>query len=65
MKFSPCGKLLASVGKDQLIRVWALRTEYAKFTDLQSRYATNSATEPVSQHKKQHVSLVGLKPVRS
>ena len=34
MKFSPCGKLLASVGKDQLIRIWVLRGYYENFKDI-------------------------------
>ena len=61
MKFSPDGKCLASVGKDQLIRVWALRTEHAKFVDLIKKHTTPDTTtttsEPIFQHKHGHVSL--------
>ena len=38
MKFSGCGKLLATGGKDQILRVWILKAFYAEFVDLKQRY---------------------------
>lgn len=38
MKFSGCGKLLATGGKDQILRVWILKAYYAEFVDLKQRY---------------------------
>jgi len=34
MKFSSCGKLLASAGKDQIIRIWVLKSYYDYFNEL-------------------------------
>ncbi len=55
MKFSPCGKLLASAGKDHLIRVWVLRTEHSKFYEIIKKHAPTNATE---SQQKRHVKLI-------
>jgi WD40 repeat protein len=34
MKFSNCGRLLATAGQDRLIRIWVLKSQLAYFQDL-------------------------------
>ncbi len=34
MKFSSCGRLLSTAGKDQIIRIWVLNSYYHYFMDL-------------------------------
>jgi hypothetical protein len=56
MKFSPCGKFLATAGKDTHIKVWILRSSYKYYRDLIKNY--NSNGKLVKQKIK-----IQLKPV--
>lgn len=38
MKFSPCGRLLATGGQDAIVRVWALVDAYTYFTDMRHKH---------------------------
>ncbi|XP_025080244.1 WD repeat-containing protein 44-like [Pomacea canaliculata] len=38
MKFSPCGKLLATGGQDSILRVWVLKSCYSYFDDIRRKY---------------------------
>lgn len=48
MKFSACGRLLATAGKDQLIRVWVLKSCNDFFRD-HLRRNSNPGTAPTDQ----------------
>ncbi|CAI9737026.1 repeat-containing 44 [Octopus vulgaris] len=39
MKFSPCGRLLATGGQDSVLRIWILKNAYLYFEDLGQKYA--------------------------
>lgn len=38
MKFSLCGRLLATAGQDNIVRVWVLRNHLAYFNSMRERY---------------------------
>lgn len=38
MKFSLCGRLLATAGQDCILRIWVLRDKYEFFADMRARY---------------------------
>jgi len=38
MKFSLCGRLLATAGQDCILRIWVLRDKHAFFNDMRRRY---------------------------
>jgi hypothetical protein len=42
MKFSSCGRLLATAGKDKLIRIWVLKSFVDSFKDLLRRNSSTS-----------------------
>ncbi|VDK72432.1 unnamed protein product [Onchocerca ochengi] len=46
MKFSLCGRLLATAGQDSIIRVWVLRNHLSYFNALRDRY--NSQSKKIS-----------------
>lgn len=57
MKFSPCGRLLATAGQDRVLRIWVLKTAFNYFQDMRSRCNADSKSSPtpsqeslVSQH---------------
>ena len=57
MKFSPCGRLLATAGQDRILRIWVLKTAFNHFQDMRSRCNADSKASPtpsqeslVSQH---------------
>ena len=39
MKFSPCGRLLATGGQDNTLRIWVLKSAYSHFNDMKQKYA--------------------------
>lgn len=39
MKFSPCGRLLATGGQDHLLRVWVLKDHFTYFDDMRQKYS--------------------------
>ena len=57
MKFSPCGRLLATAGQDRVLRIWVLKTAFTYFQDMRSRCNADNKSSPtpsqeslVSQH---------------
>lgn len=38
MKFSACGRLLATAGQDTILRIWVLRDAYRHFDDMRNKY---------------------------
>jgi WD40 repeat protein len=57
MKFSICGRLLATGGQDSVVRVWVLRSAYTFFHDLQSKYARIGASADSLSSKSTSSSL--------
>ncbi|KAK6617035.1 hypothetical protein RUM44_005392 [Polyplax serrata] len=57
MKFSVCGRLLATAGQDRVLRVWVLKNAYQQFQDIRNKYNNPNKVSPtpsqeslVSQH---------------
>jgi len=57
MKFSPCGRLLATAGQDRILRIWVLKSAFNYFQDMRSRCNADNKASPtpsqeslVSQH---------------
>lgn len=48
MKFSLCGRLLATAGQDNIIRVWVLRNHLAYFNKMRDRYNSQLKSSNVS-----------------
>lgn len=47
MKFSACGRLMATAGQDNVLRIWVLRDAYKYFDDMRQKY--NAETKAASQ----------------
>ncbi|XP_047740708.1 WD repeat-containing protein 44 isoform X2 [Hyalella azteca] len=45
-KFSLCGRLLATAGQDQLLRVWVIKQAYSFFLDIRSKYNPDLKVSP-------------------
>ncbi|ETE71934.1 WD repeat-containing protein 44, partial [Ophiophagus hannah] len=43
MKFSHCGRLLASAGQDNLVRIWVLKTAFDYFNNMRMKYNSEGA----------------------
>ncbi|XP_056006107.1 WD repeat-containing protein 44-like isoform X2 [Ostrea edulis] len=50
MKFSPCGKLLATGGQDNMLRIWVLKAAYPHFDDMRTKYA-DVRVSPTHSHE--------------
>ncbi|XP_065077077.1 uncharacterized protein LOC135700485 isoform X2 [Ochlerotatus camptorhynchus] len=55
MKFSSCGRLLATAGQDRVLRIWVLKDAYSFFQDMRTKY--NAADQKSSPTPSQE-SLV-------
>ena len=42
MRFSQCGQLLATAGKDTILQIWVLKTAYHYFKDMRNRYTSDA-----------------------
>lgn len=40
MKFSHCGRLLASAGQDNVVRIWVLKNAFDYFNNMRMKYNT-------------------------
>lgn len=49
MKFSCCGRLLATAGQDRILRIWVLRNAYTYFQDMRTKYNTEKVSPTPSQ----------------
>ncbi|PSN30230.1 WD repeat-containing protein 44, partial [Blattella germanica] len=69
MKFSSCGRLLATAGQDRVLRVWVVRNAFTYFQDMRTKYnaekvsPTPSQESLVSQHSAEdpNVAFADLK----
>ncbi|KAK6195219.1 hypothetical protein SNE40_000691 [Patella caerulea] len=50
MKFSPCGRLLATGGQDSVLRIWVLKSAYSHFDDLRQKYS-DVKVSPAQSHE--------------
>uniref|UniRef100_T1JI81 WD repeat-containing protein 44 n=1 Tax=Strigamia maritima TaxID=126957 RepID=T1JI81_STRMM len=59
MKFSHCGRLLATAGQDHILRVWVLKDGYDYFNNMRQKYNVESKVSPapsqesLSSHQSQ------------
>ncbi|XP_031829407.1 WD repeat-containing protein 44 isoform X2 [Nomia melanderi] len=49
MKFSACGRLLATAGQDRVLRIWVLRDAFAYFQDTRTKYNAEKVSPTPSQ----------------
>ncbi|XP_037089479.1 WD repeat-containing protein 44-like [Pollicipes pollicipes] len=58
MKFSACGRLLATAGQDHVLRVWVLKSAYHYFCDMRTKYSAEKVSPTPSQESlvSQHSS---------
>lgn len=49
MKFSACGRLLATAGQDRVLRIWVLRDAFAYFQDMRTKYNAEKVSPTPSQ----------------
>ncbi|XP_068186465.1 WD repeat-containing protein 44 isoform X2 [Antennarius striatus] len=46
MKFSYCGRLLATAGQDNMVRIWVLKTAFDYFNNMRIKYNTEGRVSP-------------------
>lgn len=46
MKFSTCGRLLATAGQDRVLRIWVLKDAFPFFQDLRTKYNADQTSSP-------------------
>uniref|UniRef100_A0A8C9R6E1 WD repeat-containing protein 44 n=1 Tax=Scleropages formosus TaxID=113540 RepID=A0A8C9R6E1_SCLFO len=46
MKFSHCGRLLATAGQDNVVRIWVLRNAFDYFNNMRLKYNTEGRVSP-------------------
>lgn len=46
MKFTSCGRLLATAGQDRVLRIWVLKDAYAFFQDMRTKYNAGQKSSP-------------------
>lgn len=49
MKFSVCGRLLATAGQDRVLRIWVVRNAYSYFQDMRTKYNAEKVSPTPSQ----------------
>ncbi|XP_008552655.1 WD repeat-containing protein 44 [Microplitis demolitor] len=49
MKFSACGRLLATAGQDRVLRIWVLRDAFRYFQDMRTKYNAEKVSPTPSQ----------------
>nr|MBE5727696.1 putative WD repeat-containing protein 44 [Cucujiformia] len=49
MKFSCCGKLLATAGQDKVLRIWIVRDAYPFFQEMRTKYNAEKVSPTPSQ----------------
>ncbi|XP_004536890.1 uncharacterized protein LOC101454024 isoform X2 [Ceratitis capitata] len=64
MKFSSCGRLLATAGQDKVLRIWVLKDAYPFFQDMRTKYNADQKSSPtpsqeslVSQHSEEAIAM--------
>lgn len=71
MKFSCCGRLLATAGQDKVLRIWIVRDAFPFFQDMRTKYnaekvsPTPSQESLVSHHSGDNTNLVVLEAMTS
>jgi len=50
MKFSHCGRLLATGGQDNVLRIWVLRESYPYFDEMKQKFSADNRQSPSPSH---------------
>ncbi|XP_052784065.1 WD repeat-containing protein 44-like isoform X2 [Mya arenaria] len=58
MKFSPCGRLLATGGQDSVLRIWVLETAFNYFDDMRQKYIEMKVSPAPSQESLSSIPSV-------
>ncbi|XP_076338812.1 WD repeat-containing protein 44 [Tachypleus tridentatus] len=65
MKFSSCGRLLATAGQDHILRIWVLRDSYAYFDDMRQKYNAEARVSPAPSQESLTSQLSGEEASRT
>lgn len=57
MKFSHCGRLLATAGQDNMVRIWVLKTAFDYFNNMRLKYNTEGSL--ISELKPKLIWILG------
>lgn len=49
MKFSNCGRLMATAGQDRVLRIWIIKEHFAYFQDMRTKYNADKVSPTPSQ----------------
>ncbi|XP_076258235.1 WD repeat-containing protein 44 [Rhynchophorus ferrugineus] len=66
MKFSTCGRLLATAGQSKILRIWVIKDAYPFFQDMRTKYNAEKVSPTPSQeslgshHSADHTNLAAL-----
>ncbi|XP_066252281.1 WD repeat-containing protein 44 isoform X2 [Euwallacea similis] len=66
MKFSSCGRLLATAGQDKILRIWIVKDAFPFFQDMRTKYnaekvsPTPSQESLASHHSTDHSNIAAL-----
>ena len=52
MKFSHCGRLLATGGQDNVLRIWVLRESYPYFDEMKQKFSADNRQSPSPSHDR-------------
>lgn len=50
MKFSHCGRLLATAGQDNVVRIWVLKSAFDYFNNMRQKYNTEGEEEEEEEY---------------
>lgn len=57
MKFSGCGRLLATAGQDHVLRVWVLKQAFNYFLDIRTKCNADIKVRNFTFHLMMHISF--------
>ena len=52
MKFSHCGRLLATGGQDNVLRIWVLKESYPYFDEMKQKFSADNRQSPSPSHDR-------------
>uniref|UniRef100_A0A182K6E5 WD repeat-containing protein 44 n=1 Tax=Anopheles christyi TaxID=43041 RepID=A0A182K6E5_9DIPT len=58
MKFSSCGRLLATAGQDRVLCIWVLKDAYPFFQTMRTKYNADQKSSPTPSEEALNASLV-------
>uniref|UniRef100_A0A8C8CBD5 WD repeat-containing protein 44 n=1 Tax=Oncorhynchus tshawytscha TaxID=74940 RepID=A0A8C8CBD5_ONCTS len=60
MKFSHCGRLLATAGQDNVVRIWVLKNSFDYFNNMRAKYNTEGRISPSAKSRSASTRVIQL-----